>query len=129
MFPLLFTFAFLAIGVAATVFSVLVVALSLVPFVMVLVPLFQQHQRGMRLLSAGQVAPAQVLSLRDTGVQVNHRPQVELTVKVQPGAGESFQSRCVKVFDFSALAQIQPGTVIEVRYDPEDTSLVAFVGI
>jgi hypothetical protein len=70
--------------------------------------LFGGRKRKQRLEEAGVNAPAQVVSVRDTGVTVNENPRVALTFEVS------------KKQTVSRVGIPRPGDSFVVRYDPED---------
>jgi hypothetical protein len=76
------------------------------------------------LLTTGTIARATVTALRDTGTMVNYQPVVEVDVTVLPANGMPFPATGTSV-GHAPLASLQPGTNIQVRYDPANPSVVA----
>ena len=64
-------------------------------------------------------ANAEVLSMRDTGNRFNHNPQIELRLRVNPDAGEPFETATRTVVSPVLLSNLRPGSIVAVRYDPE----------
>jgi hypothetical protein len=92
--------------------------------------MFKNRQMTQELLRTGAPGSAQVLAVQQTGVYVNHNPQCRMTLEVQPAdAGPSFVSSVTAVVPMVALSRVQPGAVLDVRYDPKDTSRLAIAGM
>src|SRR5438067_3774702 len=80
---------------------------------------FDRGKRKRRLEEAGVTAPAQIVSVQDTGVTVNNNPRVKLTLAVSPTDGSGpFQVSMKHLV--SRVAVPRAGDVFTVRYDPED---------
>ena len=81
--------------------------------------LFGGRKRKQRLEQAGVNAPAEVVSVRDTGVTVNQNPRVALTFQVSPTDGSApFEVSTKRTV--SRVAIPRAGDAFVVRYDPED---------
>ncbi|TMK42184.1 MAG: hypothetical protein E6G56_01890 [Actinobacteria bacterium] len=81
--------------------------------------LFGGRKRKQRLQEAGVNAPAEIISLRDTGVTVNNNPRVVLTLRVNPADGSSpFEVSKKQLISRVSLPRV--GDPVTVRYDPED---------
>ena len=81
--------------------------------------LFGGRKQKQRLEEAGVNAPAQVVSVRDTGMTINDNPRVALTLQVSPPDGSPpFQVN--KKLTVSRVAIPRPGDGLAVRYDPDD---------
>lgn len=118
------------------VFTVLMIGISLiVTVVSVALPLgvmwflFKQMQAGAeaerKLIETGIAAPATIVAVNQTGMFVNHNPQVRIDLEVVPPDGEPYTTAVVKVMQMVHLAQLQTGKVIEVRFDPENPKRLA----
>ncbi|MCB1015173.1 MAG: hypothetical protein KDB10_08660 [Acidimicrobiales bacterium] len=79
---------------------------------------------GRELMATGADAPATVLALQQTGTYVNMNPQVVLTLQVSPPGQAAFQAQTSTILPMVAVPQVQPGAVINVKYDPADHSKV-----
>lgn len=105
-----------------TVLSLVVTfAIIFVVFRRVLSGIKQQNQ----LLDTGVPAEATILSLEDTGVQLSNNPQVRLMLEVRPTDRPSYQTETKCFVSFLKLAQLQPGSNVQVRVDPVDPNRVA----
>ncbi len=86
---------------------------------------FGKINQSNKLLTTGVPAQARVLQLADTGVRLNDNPQVKLVLEVQPLGQPAYQVEIASFVSMLKLAQIQPGNIVNVRYDPADPSKVA----
>jgi hypothetical protein len=80
-----------------------------------------------RIISSGRLASAKILSIADTGTTINRDPVVHFVLEVQPIGRPAFQAETEKLVSRLEIPQIQPGSLVEVRYDPE-TLAVAILG-
>ena len=78
-----------------------------------------------KLLTTGVPAQARVMQLADTGVRLNDNPQVKLVLEVHPMGQSPYQVEVSSFISMIKLAQVQPGQMVNVRYDPADPSKVA----
>jgi hypothetical protein len=65
-----------------------------------------------------------VTSINQTGTFLNHMPQCQIGVRVEPAFGASFDAVVLTVVQLVQIPQYQPGAVVTVRYDPQDLSKV-----
>lgn len=79
---------------------------------------------GKALMATGADATATVLGLRQTGTYVNMNPQVILTLQVSPPGQRPFQAQASTILAMVAVPQVQPGALVNVKYDPMDHSKV-----
>ncbi len=91
--------------------------------------LFKGQARDRKLLQTGAKASAQVLAVQATGASISYgghrQPQVALTLQVQPASGQPFQSQLVTYVSELQIPQIQPGAVVQVRYNPVNSAEMA----
>lgn len=88
--------------------------------------LFGGRKRKQRLEEAGVNAPAQVVSVNDTGMTINNNPRIALRLEVVPTDGSPpFQVN--KKVTVSRVAIPRPGDALAVRYDPSDHDNFEFV--
>ena len=88
-------------------------------------PLLMRYAQDRDILASGDPAPARVVEVIDTGRRVNANPQVRLKLEVQPAGDEPFPAEVVVVLSAVSLQKVRPGSVVAVKYDPEDPSRVA----
>jgi glyoxylase-like metal-dependent hydrolase (beta-lactamase superfamily II) len=75
----------------------------------------------------GLPARATVLEIWETGVTVNDDPVVGFRLLVEAEGRPSWQAETRNLVSLLAIPQIQPGSVLPVRFDPADPSRVAIV--
>jgi hypothetical protein len=72
------------------------------------------------VLKNGQLAEATIVNVRDTGTTINQNPVVHLELEVHPhDLTPNFQAETELMVSRLEIPQIQPGAVVNVRYDPE----------
>lgn len=78
------------------------------------------------VLSHGESAPAQILKAWQTGTVMNEvNPQIGLLLQVQPTNRPAFQAEAKMFISMLQIPQFQPGTMVQVKYDPKNPSKVA----
>jgi metallo-beta-lactamase class B len=75
----------------------------------------------------GLPAHAQVLEIWDTGVTLNDDPVVGFRLQVDAEGRTPWVAETRAVVSQLAIPRIQPGAILEVRYDPLDPSRVAIM--
>ncbi len=96
------------------VVAVVVVAVCAGVFWIFLRPLL----RAQSLLEHGLPAEAAVLKVWDTGTTINDDPQLGLLLDVRPSGEPPFQAESKSVISRLLVAEVRPGAVVQVRYDP-----------
>lgn len=81
------------------------------------------------LQKTGIPAEAVVLEARDTGTTVNRNPKVELLLEIRPSEDTPFQMKTAHVVSRLQAPLLQPGTVVEVRYDPRDRRRISLAAV
>jgi len=61
-----------------------------------------------------------IISAEQTGLIVNDQPQLEISLEFPTASGELVTASDRKVICLTDLAEIQPGGMIPLRYDPEN---------
>lgn len=85
-----------------------------------------QDDANQKIIATGQPAKATVLAFTPTGINVNgSNPYVSLSLQVMPDTRAPFVAQAQGVVAAQSVAKFQPGSVIYVRYDPNDTTRVA----
>jgi hypothetical protein len=77
------------------------------------------------ILANGVMAQATILKAWQTGMMVNYNPQIGLLLQVQPADGNPYQAETKAVVSQLKLAQLQEGSLVPVKIDPNDRSHVA----
>ena len=70
------------------------------------------------ILNGGQTATAKIIKVWQTGTFVNENPVVGLLLEVQPPNQPAFQAETQRVIPLIQIPQLQPGTTMSVKYDP-----------
>ena len=79
-----------------------------------------------KLQRTGLPADATILEVRETGWTVNQiYPVVKLKLEVRPPGGQPYQAEIQTLIGRLDVAQIRPGAVVAVKYDPRNPSKVA----
>ena len=78
-----------------------------------------------RIRRIGQSAEALVLSIRDTGMTVNDNPIVAFRLQVRPPTGTPYEVETRGLVGRLDVPQVQPGAVLPVAIDPNDSLKVA----
>jgi hypothetical protein len=78
------------------------------------------------VLKNGLLAVAEIIDISDTGTTINENPVVRFHLRVQGVDGLPFEAETEKLIPRLQIASIQPGTKVQVKYDPE-TFQVALV--
>lgn len=79
------------------------------------------------LQHTGVPAQAKILAIEDTGETINDDPVIRLVVDVTPPDRPPFQATIKRLLvSRLEIPQFQPGTVIPVRFDPQDPSRISY---
>lgn len=78
------------------------------------------------VLKSGIAGEATILSVRQTGVQVNDQPQVAFELEVRVPGRSPYQAQTKAVIPIINVPQFQPGNVIPVKVDPNKPDQVVF---
>ena len=90
--------------------------------------LFKDHQQQ-KVLESGVEAPATIIGIVDTGNRYNDNPEVLIQLNVNPEGVDSFDAEQNTVMSPVDLVKYKPGQAVRVKYDPEDPSIVAVIGL
>lgn len=71
-----------------------------------------------RLLKSGKPAQAKIVSANQTGTYINDNPEVHFVLEVQPEGERPFSAEAQRVVPQIEIPQLQPGSLVNVRYDP-----------
>jgi len=77
------------------------------------------------ILQNGIPAQATILNVQQTGVLVNHQPQVAFDLVVHPPGGAPYQARVKAIIPMVNIPQFQPGAQVSVKIHPTDPTKVA----
>jgi hypothetical protein len=116
----------LAVGIYfAPVMGSITGAIFIIVFGWVYFAFFRGLGGSKKILETGLPAQATILEVRDTGVTVNNDPQIKLILQVNPQTGMPYQVEVKLLISRLETYKFQPGMVLPVKYDPNDTSKVA----
>jgi hypothetical protein len=101
------------------------ILLTIAIMAIVFVPLIRRSMQNGQLMKTGETAQGVILSVGQTGMYINEQPQLKIIIEVRPANRPPFQAEVKKVVPLLQLAQMQPGQMVEVKYDPNNTSKVA----
>ena len=82
---------------------------------------------GRKQIAAPVMAKAIVLSINQTGMYKNHRPQVTIQLQVMPPKGRNFVVEIKEIVSLTELALLQHGSAVQVQYNPHDVKEVALI--
>ncbi|MDJ0757379.1 MAG: hypothetical protein QNJ45_27850 [Ardenticatenaceae bacterium] len=111
-----------AVAIISTLFTMMIAGLLITYFLIRYVR--QAFFPNSDLVAGGLPAQATVLKAWQTGVIVNHNPQIGLHLKVFPTQGNPYEVETKAVVNQLHLAQLQVGNQIAVKIDPQDQSRV-----
>jgi len=77
------------------------------------------------VLAHGASAPATIGKVWETGTRLNDQPQIGVVLQVQPADKPAFQAEAKMFISYLQAAQMQPGMLVNVRYDPQNPGKVA----
>lgn len=106
--------------------AILVILLSVGLPAYFLIPMVLGALSARRVQRTGKRAPGVITAIRQTGMSVNDQPQVEFAVRVEPLGEPTFETKIKRIVSLLEIPSIQPGTRVEVAYDPADHSKAAF---
>ena len=88
--------------------------------------LIAQKQLYDQLRLSGEVAPARIISLEDTGLRLGQDASlVQFDVEVFPHESPAFNANTQQPVSDDSRARLRPGQTIYVRYDPQNPKQVA----
>ncbi len=103
-----------------------------VPFVVIMIGRARAQSRRRdhrrRLLQTGELAPAVILEVTETGPWYSGVPHLSFKLRVEPREGPPFEATALGFFRQLDFARLQPGGRVEVRFDPSDRAQVAVEG-
>jgi putative oligomerization/nucleic acid binding protein/uncharacterized protein DUF3592 len=91
-------------------------------------PLVVDGIRHNRLRANGETAEAIILDIQETGVRVNRQPRVKITLEVRPSLRSAYQATTHKIVSYFEISKYQPGSVMEVKFDPNHLQNVVIIG-
>jgi hypothetical protein len=83
------------------------------------------ENQAREIRAIGEPAQAKVLKIWDTGVTVNQNPVVGFLLEVYPVGRPAYQAETKGIISRLDIPQIQPGAMLQVKFDPAAPSRVA----
>ena len=81
------------------------------------------------LMETGETASAKILRVSKTGNSINDNYELEFLLEISSKNDEIFISKAKETISNLELQKWQPGEIVTVRFDPQDTSRVMIVGL
>ena len=106
------------------IFIALTIIFPVVILAFVFSLLRKRQQNINKLLKNGEQAKASILSVSETGVIINGKPQIALQLEVTPQSGPPFTVKIHTLFSVIQPVHYKPGMVVQVRYYPNDPKSV-----
>ncbi|HQT63800.1 MAG: hypothetical protein B7Z75_02125 [Acidocella sp. 20-57-95] len=113
-------------AVGAT-FLAVIAGIVLLAIAYVFVPMGYRNYVNHQVLADGLPATATVVSLDDTGNRINDQPVIKITLHVMPPNGTAFDATVQRIITVASYAGLAPGSVLNVKYNPNDHRQVAIV--
>lgn len=102
------------------------IALGFVIPIVVLVRFLKGSAERSRILASGIPAQATILRIWETGMRVNHQPQVGFQLHIHPQQPmQPYVTEATMIISELMIPRIQPGAVVAVKIDPADPRKVA----
>lgn len=114
---------------AALVGLVLIVGFPVLMIMKITNPTREIEARQAELIAKGTEATATITDLKETGTMVNKRPQVRVSLTVEPKDEPAFPSQWTWVFSVKDTQNYKVGAKVKVFYDPADRKTVAVAGL
>jgi hypothetical protein len=105
---------------------ILIILVSVGIPAVILIRMGMAKRANSRILETGKRASGVITAIRQTGMYINEQPQVEFSVRVEPVGEPPFDTTFKRIVSLLEIPNIQPGTRVELAYDPADRSKAAF---
>lgn len=107
--------------------TLIIIAVIVIASAVIIGPGIVQSMKTQRILKEGVSATAVIKAVTDTGNRYNKNPEVRLTLEVTPASGAPFQAEVTTVISVIDVPKYQPGTLLNVKYDPKQPTQVVLV--
>ncbi|MCL1919006.1 MAG: DUF3592 domain-containing protein [Peptococcaceae bacterium] len=71
-------------------------------------------------LKSGPLVIGRIISVKRTGMLINHQPQLEIEIQFTTTDGRQITTSDKRIVELHNLAQVQPGEMVSLRYNPEN---------
>ncbi len=82
-----------------------------------------------QVYNTGKTAKATILDMHYTDFAVRNYSEIEMLLLVQTNSGDSFQVKTKKMISWAHIAAYKKGAVLNIKYDPTDSSKVAIISV
>jgi hypothetical protein len=106
-----------------------VVGFPVVMILSIINPTIQSERQHQKLVQTGTPATAVINHIEETGTIINKRPEVRVSLTVQPPGAAAFYSQSTWVFSVKDVQSYPIGTQVNVFFDPANHGSVAVVGV
>lgn len=86
---------------------------------------FSGRREACEILAIGKPTTAKIVRLIDTGTTLNQDPVVDFVLEVYPRDGEAYEAHSKALVSRLEVPQVQPGTIVPVKVDPQNPARVA----
>lgn len=76
------------------------------------------------ILQNGVPAQARIMAVQQTGMMVNHQPQIVFDLEVRSPGGSPYRAQTKAVIPVVNIPQLQPGVEVPVKIHPTDPAQV-----
>jgi len=108
-------------------FTLAITLVTLIPFVIIFRRMYQNSAQRTKLLQSGEPAMAVIISAQQTGMLVNHNPEVLFQLEITRQDGTTYAAQSRMGVQMIHLGSIQAGNQIHVRIDPQNPQNVAIM--
>lgn len=119
-------------GLITAVCVILIVVLSLLPFIGPMFSFFGGSGETKRILREGRPATGKIISIGESSqggtITVNDNPYLGISMEVNDGFRTPYVVSVDTIVPRYAIPQYQPGAVLNLMVDKEDNEKVAIIG-
>jgi hypothetical protein len=108
-------------------FTVVIIAVSLIFTVVVIRMVRKMAAPNRDLITTGETAQATILKFWDTGMTINDNPMVGFLLEVNAPNRTPYQVETKHMISRLNIGQLRPGAVIAVKVDPANPQRIAFM--
>ena len=90
-----------------------------------LIDSFTGEDVAQKIREKGLPAKGTVLKIWETGMRVNENPVVGFLLEIHAEGMAPYEAQTKALISILRIPQIQPGTVLPVKFDPKDPSRIA----
>jgi hypothetical protein len=114
-----FPLVFLTKGEAIS-FILLAVFFGTAMLLLIGTTMFSAFSGHSKKVKNGPLVFGTVVSVKRTGLLVNHQPQLDIAMQFTTNDGQQITASDRRIISLTDLAQVQPGAMFPLRYNPEN---------